>query len=267
MRKTLCHYMRIYLMQVRLAVKMMYWYRAHAIGTLVSSFCWSLLIVSTVYLSTRNVKQVLGYSAYELVALSGVQVIFLGIFHAIISHNIERIPELIAKGKLDLILLRPVDSQFSVSFGQIALASLARVILGIVFLIFLIQTGQLVAPSLGAIVGFAILICFSIALFYSVWFMVTTLLIWFPHMDNIVELLYNINVVTRYPYEFFRQVGFVFALLVFPFAISLIVPLRVLLGRGDWTQVIALCLLSIIFVICSRLFWLFALRHYTSASG
>jgi len=245
----------------------MLWYRAQAVGSLVSSLCWGLLIVTTVYLSTRNVKQVLGYSASELIALSGVQVIFLGLFHAIISHNIERIPELIAKGKLDLILLQPVDSQFSVSFGQIALASFARVILGIIFFIFLIQSGQIVQPTFGAIVGFAILLCFSIALFYSVWFMVTTLLIWFPHMDNVVELLYSVNTISRYPHEFFRQIGFAVALFTFPFAISLIVPLRVLLGRGDIVQVLSLCIISIIFVIFSRIFWLFALRHYTSASG
>lgn len=241
-------------------------YRANTVGSLISSVCWSGLIVSTVYLSTQNVRQVLGYSAQELLVLSAIQVLFLGLFHALVSHNIERMPELISTGKLDLVLLKPMDSQFGISLGRFSPPSLLRVLLGVGFLIFLIQSGRLAQPSLGAIASFVGLIAVSLVLVYSIWFVVATLLVWLPHMDNIVEFLYNLNVISRYPHEFFREVGFAAALLAYPFSISLVVPLRTLMGRGDPYQCMVLIVLTIGFSIISRLFWLFALRHYTSAS-
>lgn len=260
------HYLRVYWLHVKMGWKVTMMYRANSIGVLVATFCWSVLIISTVVFSTQNVRSILGYSRSELLVLSGIQVIFLGIFHALVSKNIERMPELISTGKLDLMLLKPIDSQFGIAIAQIFPNSVFRVGIGAIFLGYLIHIKMIEPLLIGNVLAFCLLLTLSLVLMYSVWFITATFLVWLPHMDNIVDFLYNLNVISRYPHEMFRELGIVAVLFAYPFSIALAVPMRTLIGKADGGQIVSLIVVTVGLFLASRIFWLFALRHYTSAN-
>jgi ABC-2 type transport system permease protein len=225
------------------------------------------LILSTVVLTTRHVKSVFGYSPSELLALGAIQVIFLGFFHALFAKNMDEFPNTINKGKLDSILLKPIDDQYTVSFFIIRPAIMVRVLIGIGTLMYLSSSGRIEVHSAFNILLFSVLLIASEFLIYSIWFIVATTLIWFPTMENIIELLYNINTTSRYPYEFYREVALTVALFSFPFSIALAIPLKALTGRVTVGEICILLLSTFIFLFLSRRFWKWSLRHYTSASN
>lgn len=242
-------------------------FRANAVGLALSTSLWGLLVIFTVYLTTYSVRSVLGYTPSELLTLAAVQVIFLGIFHAIVSHNMDKMADFINKGNLDFILLKPVDSQLLTSLGQVMPWALVRMLIGVAVIAYLHGQGAIHVPSVWHIAGASITLILGIVVIYSIWFLFTTLLIWFPNMDNIVELLYNLNVSSRYPYEFYREVGVIVFLLLFPFSIALTVPTKMLLGTVRGHELVALVCVAIVLVAASRWFWLYALKHYVSASA
>ncbi len=247
-------------------MKIVLLFRVNAFGLVIATVLWSFLNISTIILTTRHITTVFGYTADELVAIGAIQVIFLGIFHALFTKNIENLPEIINKGKLDMMLLRPVDDQFSVSLTSMRPIALIRVFIGIGMITYLIASERLVAPTLWGVVLFIFLLMASELLIYSIWYIVATSLIWFPTMTNIVELLYLVNVTSRYPYDFFKEIAWWVALLTFPFSIALVVPLHAFMGKGNFGEYLALIITSAVFFAAARIFWRFSLRHYTSAS-
>ncbi len=264
---TFKRYINLYKQYLRMAVKVVFLFRVNSFGLVMATTLWSFLNISTIILTTRQITTVFGYTADELVAIGAVQVIFLGIFHMLFSKNIDNLPEIINKGKLDMMLLRPVDDQFSVSLICVRPIAFIRVMIGIVMLAYLVAVGRLVAPTLGGALLFGILLMASEVLIYSVWYIVATSLIWFPTMSNIVELLYMVNVTSRYPYDFFREIAWWVALLTFPFSIALVVPLHALMGKGNLGEYVTLIIASALFFTVARVFWRYSLRHYTSASN
>lgn len=258
--------MRVYTTYVRMAIKSMLLFRVNTVGMLVSTVLWSGLTLSTVYFTTRSIRTVFGYSGEQLMILAAIQVIFLGFFHGIISKNMERIPELMNRGTFDFLLLKPIDAQFSASLTYVYPAYTVRILLGVGVLAYYLHLYGF-ATSWFSIALFGIFLIFGFVTIYSVWLLVTTLVVWFPQMDNIVDFLYYLNVSSRFPYEFLREIGIVALLCLFPFAISLTIPMKVLLGSATVTEVVILVLVALALFTISRKFWVFALKHYTSASS
>ncbi|MFO0704266.1 MAG: ABC-2 family transporter protein [Patescibacteria group bacterium] len=259
-------YVRIFLVLGQMAIKLFAQFRANTFGIVFSTSIWSFLVLSTIYLSTRQVKIVFGYTPGELLALGSVQVVFLGVFHTFVSKNMERMSEYVNQGFLDSLLLKPVDSQFMVSLSHHNYPAFFRIIIGVVALWMLSSRGDIAINGYAGILGFAFMLIFSIFLTYSIWFIFVTLLIWYPQMDNVVEFLYHLNTASRYPMNFYKEFGLFLVILFSPFAITLTVPLRVLTGKADMVEIFALIGTTVIFFIVARIFWGYALRNYTSAS-
>ncbi len=259
-------YFKILLILSQMAIKLFAQFRANTVGILFSTSIWSFLVLSTIFLTTRQVKTVFGYTPGELLALGATQIVFLGVFHTFVSKNIEKIPEYVNHGFLDSILLKPVDSQFLVSLTHHNFPALFRMVIGIYSLWYLQSVGSIQINGIYGVLGFSVALIFSLVLIYALWYILATLLVWFPQMDNIVEFLYHLNTASRYPIGFYQEFGLFLVILFGPFSIALTVPMRILTGKADMFEVGLLVVTTVTFLILSRLFWLYALRSYTSAS-
>ena len=98
-------------------------------------------------------------------------------------------------------------------------------------------------------------------MFYS------TFLIWFPRLTNIIDFLFTINGMARYPSEMMKKLSPGILLFVLPFTLSVATPVKVLVRGSFDADILYLIIISIGMFVISRLFWLYALQHYTSASS
>src|SRR3954464_13029104 len=96
-----------------------------------------------------NVDRIGDWSKWEVVLLVGTHQIIAQIFQAFFFVNIANIPELVRTGKLDSLLVLPIDSQFSVSSKQFELDSVINALVGAAIVILSLANLHLV-PSAAA---------------------------------------------------------------------------------------------------------------------
>lgn len=236
------------------------------ISIFVATSVWSFLTIYSMYALTTRTQGVFGWSADELIILACVYNVFIGLVSFFFARNFEEFSELVNHGKLDEIFLKPVDSQFMVSLRKVHVTSLFRTAVGaVVTSIFLHKLN--VRVDVFHALGFVVLVGVGVLLMYSVLFTINTLNIWFSRLDNINQLFYSIRTLGRYPRDSFLQAGEVIFVLASPFVIPMATPTRMLLGKATVYDVAELVVGALLMFGISRLFWKFALRSYTSASG
>lgn len=259
-------YLRVYIMLMKLNISVLFSYRGNFINSFIGSFLFGIFIFISIALLTTNISTLYGWSRDEIIFLSVGYSIAIGFFHTLFSRNFERFSRIIHFGELDTILIKPLDSQFLISLWEVNYTSLIRVLAGIVLAAYFIHKLG-ISITLLTVSGYLILLLCGILIFYSVWFIIITLTIWFTRLSNIVELLYNVNTVSRFPREIYRDVtGFFFYILI-PLTFVVITPTKVLFQTATINDVLGLLFFAVVFFTISRKFWKFALRYYTSASS
>lgn len=259
-------YVRVYLLLLRMNFSHLLAYRSNFVNSMLGSMTWGIFSFVSMTLLTLKVDTVYGWKREEILMLTGAYGILIGIFHSTFSKNFERLTLLINRGALDSILLKPLDSQFLVSFWLFNYPGLFRVFAGIIFILYLIVHFSLSIPLVGVLL-FPFFLIAGLILLYSIWFIVGTTVFWFTRLTNLVELMYSISGTSRFPREIFEQLTWFVFLLVLPISFIVITPVRVFLGDVHGTEIIGLFVSTGTLFTFSRLFWKHALRSYSSASS
>src|SRR3979490_772008 len=95
-------------------------------------FCGQIVFFSIIF---GQVDRIGDWSKWEVILLVGTHQIIGQLFQAFFFVNVANVPELVRTGKLDSLLVLPIDSQFAVSTRQFGLDSVINAILGAVVVI------------------------------------------------------------------------------------------------------------------------------------
>ncbi len=257
-------YTRIYLCLLRLNLALLFAFRGTFINNVISSVLWSIFPLITTWLLTAKSKHFYSWSSDELFLLTAYFTFFFGLYNTLFGRSFKRFARLSQFGQLDTILLKPVDSQFMISFWHTNFANLARLVVGAIALFVVCQRLH-VHFSLALFLEMSLFTSVGVVTLYAIWFSVLTLTIWFAQLSNLRDLLITLNGATRYPPDIFQHtLLFVFFL---PLAIIIATPTKILLQKASWADMVVLVTFAGLFLLFSRLFWKFALRSYTSAGG
>jgi ABC-2 type transport system permease protein len=236
------------------------------VNNIISSILWGAFPFISILLLTAKTKTFYGWTRDELYLLTGCFIFFIGIFLTLFGRSFKRFAVLADFGYLDETLLKPVDSQFLISFWMINFVNLFRIVFGIVLMITMgIKLHVHVSPGSGIL--FAGSIIAGIFLLYSIWFITLTFTVWFPKLSNLRDLLITFNSITRYPPEVFQSLYFLLYLFFLPLTLIISIPAKALLVKESVIQTALLFILAAVLFVASRLFWKVALRSYTSAGG
>lgn len=260
------YYLNVYKTLLKLNLSNLIAYRANFINGIVSSIGYASLSFLIVILLTSRSPIVFGWRREELIFLMGVyNIIVGGFFHGIFSRNFDEFAENIDLGKLDGILLKPIDPQFIMSCTLIGFTQISRIMIGIAVCIYITITYH-IPITVGAVTTATILSVFGIGILYSLWFSVMTLTVWNPRLSNLVDLMYHMNDLTRFPPKMFQPVkNYLF--FIIPYTFVIVTPTKSLLNQLTLSNIFGLLFFSLFLLYISRRFWQFALRSYTSASS
>lgn len=258
-------YLRIYNAIIKINLSLILTYRANFFNNMFSSFAWGVFNFVWIALLTNKAKMIFGWKSEELVIITICYVTLTGLYYTLFSHNFGNFSRIVDRGELDGILLKPIDSQFQISMIRISFPSFIRTIMGVLALIWWVNVH---AISIGIAQAFAFVILFGVGvlLMYSVWFLFITILIWYPNLGNLVELLYTLNSFARYPTEVIKSEGVTALLIFIPISLIVSTPVKALLQKNAGWDVMLLVVISACLFYISRLWWKYALKHYTSAS-
>lgn len=260
------YYLRVYKKILQLNLAALTAYRWNFINSTLSSISWGIFSIASIMLVTNHTAKIFEWSREEILLLTGIYGIVLGIFHFFFSSNFDRLSQIIHRGELDIFLVKPIDTQFLLSTSRVGYTSIFRILMNIGFTVYLLN--QLaIKLSLFQIASFCFLLVIGILLLYSIWFIISTLIIWFTRLSNLVDLMYTLSNIARYPNEMYQQLVWYVFLFLLPITLVVSTPTKVLLQKALAGDVVLLLLFSVTFFLISRKFWKFALRYYTSASS
>jgi ABC-2 type transport system permease protein len=90
-------------------------FRGHFLFLTVSNCLWAVLWLALATFIFGNVRSVAGWDLDRMILLTGTFQLVLSLTNFLFYANMLRLSELVNKGELDFVLIKPMSSQFLVS--------------------------------------------------------------------------------------------------------------------------------------------------------
>lgn len=227
-------------------------------------FALQLSFFTVIYSHTDRIGT---WSKWEVVMLLGASHFIQQIFTAIFLTNCTQLSELIRTGKLDFMLLLPVNTRFMISFRQVDLGGFVNAASAVGVMIYAGSRLHL-SPGWAHILGFGFLAAVGILIHYSLMFLLATVSFWTVRAQGIVWGYYNLFNIARLPDEAFRGMFKVFFTFALPMLLVSNVPVKLLVQKlASPLEMVLLLAMAVLCLLASEGAWRFSVRHYTSASS
>lgn len=241
-------------------------FRANFIMSGIIACSWVFFHIFVVNIYFQFTDNLLGWTKTEIFIFVGIFRLIKSLVDMFIRTNFKNFPEDVNKGKLDYSLTRPINTLFLSSFRFHKYNEAASFAAGFFILVYAFKLG---GSSLNTTVLFGLIFSVLIGLFayYSLLLFFTTLSIFMTKLTAISEINNVLANALRYPTNTYTRGNMVLDLIILPLTIVSTYPLQILFGKSPvWFIVIEIFLAGLLFFLVYR-FWLFALRHYSSASS
>ncbi|QEG42785.1 ABC transporter permease [Roseimaritima ulvae] len=279
------HYAKVFLTFARNSLVRDMTFRANFLFQCISSISWTLMNVGfylIIFQFTPSIGDDTGWEKYQFFVFLATTWFVNSLVQAFFMPNAEEFSELIRTGGLDFALLKPIDTQFLISFRRVDWSALSNFAVGLVMLVwsmFKLSTRE-VDPmhfSVLSIVLYVFYILCGVLIMYSLMICLSATSIWLGRNQTLYNFWFYITNFSRYPMEIYQRSWGWSLWGLFTFAIPVLVvvnvPARILARplnpREWWETPLALfaILATVISLVSSR--WVFrrALGSYRSASS
>jgi viologen exporter family transport system permease protein len=260
-------YTAIYAMLWRNSVVREMGFKANFLLWIVVELIWfalQLCFVTVIYSHTNYIGD---WTKWQVVLLIGASHFIQQIFTALFLSNCIQISEYIRTGKLDFMLLLPVNTRFIVSLRQVDLGGFINALSALAVMIYAgKQLG--VMPGAAQVFGFFVLCAIGIFIHYSLMFLLVSVSFWTVRAQGIVWGYYNLFNITRLPDAAFTGFFKTFFTFAIPMLLVANVPAKLLVNKlSSPLDMLLLLGMSVVCFLASELVWRFSLRRYTSASS
>ncbi|HEX7469897.1 MAG TPA: ABC-2 family transporter protein [Verrucomicrobiae bacterium] len=228
-------------------------------------FGLQLSFIGVIYLHTDNIGT---WTKWQVVLLVGASHFIQQIFQAFFLVNCTNLSELVRTGKLDFLMLLPINTRFVISLRQVDLGAFVNAGIAVGIMAYSLHQIPFV-PGFAQIGGFLVLCVAGILIHYSLMFLLATISFWTVRAQGIVWGYYSMFNIARMPDEAFQRGVFkaVFTFIV-PVLLVSNVPVRMLVNKMDsLVPLLVLLAMSVVCFVVSELGWRASLRRYTSASS
>lgn len=227
-------------------------------------FALQLSFIGVLYLHTERIGD---WTKWQVVMLVGGSQFIQQMFQAFFLTNCVQISELVRTGRLDFMLLLPVNTRFLISLRQVDLGGFVNGMFGIVVMCYAgHQLGMTLNP--GRIAGFALLCAAGVLIHYSLMFMLSSVAFWTVRAQGIVWGYYSLFNIARLPDGAFHGIFKVVFQFVVPMLLVANVPVKLVIGKlsSPWEMAL-MAGMGVGCFVASEIFWRLSVRRYTSASA
>lgn len=257
--------LRLILLFLRNSLQVEMEYRANLLASLATAFFSSSLAILTLLSMFHRTAEIGGWDLPRMIALVGVSMVVEGLIDCWLYPSLNAITEYVRQGEMDLLLIRPVNSQLMVSFRQIRIWFTGNILLGILAILYGMQAQHVL--TLGNLVLCLLLVISGVAILYSIWLAAATLAFWFTKVGEVSIIAYTLMETGRFPVSAYPAWARFTLTYVLPIAFITNVPAEAAMGRLDGqAAVIGLCAAAVALGL-GNFFWRFGLSRYSSASS
>jgi ABC-2 type transport system permease protein len=221
----------------------------------------TLFTINILYAHGHQFK---GWVIEETWIVVGLFALMNGISTSVLDSNLSRIVQHVQRGTLDFVLLKPLDSQFQLSTRNLTPWGFPNIFFAICLLVY---AGTRLHFAWHVYLLGVLPVMLSVVILYCLWFIVATTTIWFTKVWNATEVLRSFIEAGKYPLAAYHPALQFFFTFILPVAFVTTIPAEVMRGSKSALFILVEAGMAAVLLIASRLFWLRALRSYTSASS
>lgn len=227
-------------------------------------FALQLAFISVLYLHTETIGD---WTKWEVVLLVGTSHFIQQLFQAFFLINCLNLSELVRTGKLDFLLMLPVNTRFVLSLRQADLGGFVNAASAVAVMLYAARQIP-ISPTLPVVGGFLALCVIGICIHYCLMFSLATVSFWTVRAQGIVYGYYNLFNIARMPDEAFPR-GVFKSVFTFALPVLLIsnVPARLLVDRLTSGACLLLVGMAAGCALLSTWIWRISVKRYTSASS
>ncbi|NNJ27395.1 ABC transporter permease [Alienimonas chondri] len=273
-------YRRVWLTFLRNSLVREMTFRGNFLVTLLTRAFYFAAQVTLFEIIYGSVDQVGDWKRPEYFGFMATGLLVNALVETFFMPNLSAFSELIRTGKLDFALLKPVDTQFLVSFEKVEVAQLGQVVLALGLLGYSITSLDLwgalflTAGGLVRVALYGLLVGCATAFFYSLMICLAAASVSMGRNTGLYDFWFYVTVFARYPRDIYQtgspaadalSVAFTY---VVPILLVVTVPARVIVkGAFEWPFVLGCLLAAAGGLAVSRAVFRRSLRGYRSASS
>jgi len=265
-RNRIKRYLSIYYFLARRSVIDILIFRVNALVIGLAPIFWlasMLVFIATIF---SKVKSLGGWSVWEVVFLTGVHEVIFLLTWATVIPNLRSFVNDVRNGKFDQVLLKPISPRFLSSFKTIDFTVIGSVF-NVIFVFFFSLSKVSINFSFPKLAGFLILLCFSYVIAYLIYFIFASLALFFINSRTLLDIVFELTDVDRYPAEIYPVVLKTFFTFFLPMLFLAYFPTAFLLGKVSAIYIIYAFLVAAVFFFISHIVWHRGLKNYQSASS
>lgn len=251
-------------------------FRGNFLAEAFTSIMWTVMTLCLyiiIFEAADELGRGTGWGKYQFFIFLSTTMFVNSIMQTLFMPNTQEFSELIRTGRLDFILLKPIDSQFLISLHKIEWSSLSNMMVGVGLLVYsLFQLGFV--PHLYQIVLYPLYIFCGVVILYSLIITLAATSVWMGRNQSLYDFWFYITSFSRYPMEIYQgRLGLplrhvlTFAI---PILIAINVPARLMakpLDTSQWRLAVFTIVATMACLVFSRRIFLGSLKGYRSASS
>ncbi|MFT5527082.1 MAG: ABC-2 type transport system permease protein [Pirellulaceae bacterium] len=278
-------YLKVFLTFARNSLIRDMTFRTNFILQCISSTSWAFMNIGfyeLIFSHTHSIGADTGWGKDEFYVFLATTWLINSLVQAFFMPNVQEFSELIRTGNLDFALLKPIDTQFLISFNKVDWSSLSNFGVGLLLLVYaaLQLSERPISPIDFGVVTIALyffyLLC-GVAILYSLMIALAATSIWLGRNQSLYNFWFYITNFSRYPMEIYKTgyglpLYYTFTFVV-PVLIVVNIPAKVMAQPVATTpeSIVPLAVFAIFATLGSLLAsrWVFkrALLSYRSASS
>jgi ABC-2 type transport system permease protein len=258
-------YLRLWITFFKFSLKQIAAYRLDFLFRIFSMGLMMGIMYFVLSLPFNHTESLGGWKHSEVLILISFYYISNGLGWSFFREGIGELETLVRNGDFDSRLIKPVRASFLVSCFKIQLARLGDVLVGTLFIIVVIYRHQINVSFINILVAVFTLFC-GVWIVSRIFLIVNALSFWVTetYLNHVAN---PVLVVAKYPIDIWpHNLQNVFYW-VLPVAFLSTVPTAIFLGKIDLIWGGVALVMTVLWSVLARLFWNFAIKHYSSVGS
>jgi ABC-2 type transport system permease protein len=240
-------------------------YRVNFVIRILSDVFWYAAQVMTFEVLFQHTHKIGDWNLAQTRVFLGLVFIVNALYMILLADNFDGFSDKVRKGDLDLLLAKPVSSQFMISLQKAGTAMIGNLIIATAWLIYSLTK----IPDFHwiNILWLLVLVPCGLAVTYTLRFTIASTAIIFARSENLQFIWFQVYRLSMRPDSIYVPWLKWLLLTALPMGVIASVPARSLLEPADYGLFAWVIVLSCLMMYFSSKFWNFCLKFYSSASS
>jgi len=227
------------------------------------NFFLQIYIVSILFVNTQSLA---GWSKEEVFLLVGILRLMTTFFSLFFQRSINHLVGEVKMGNLDLILTKPISSQFYYSFFLMRAFEIINLAVPLLFIGYALSMLSVNYFWFHLFFMTVLIIC-GIIIFYSLYISIASLVFKFGRFDSFPSLFNIMTIPLIAPTDVYGYSANLILTFLLPLAFVATIPVKIMVDKSSPFFVLIGIFIAGICLFLSVKIWNRAIKHYSSASS